>query len=168
MQASHVLLGRPWQHSHASIHDGRHNTYTVMSMGCKYVLKPMSPSQVIEMYRKMDELRDKRKKEEGHVEAEAQGEGEKRKLKGKAKLLLAEHKEIREDVGVESALILKDHELQANPSHSSLPHSISLLLQDPREEALVMDTFVGCPNIPTVVSFEGKEDLSCGRQRYHS
>ncbi|KAH0714631.1 hypothetical protein KY284_007536 [Solanum tuberosum] len=49
MQASHVLLGRPWQHSHTSIHDGRHNTYTVMSMGCKYVLKPMSPSQVIEL-----------------------------------------------------------------------------------------------------------------------
>uniref|UniRef100_M1DPX1 Uncharacterized protein n=1 Tax=Solanum tuberosum TaxID=4113 RepID=M1DPX1_SOLTU len=76
--------------------------------------------------------------------AEAQGEGEKRKLKGKAKLLLDEHKEIREDVGVESALILKDHELQANPSHSSLLHSISFLLQDPRE-ALVMDTFVAVP-----------------------
>ncbi|KAH0753222.1 hypothetical protein KY285_006370 [Solanum tuberosum] len=163
MQASHVLLGRPWQHSHASIHDGRHNTYTVMSIGCKYVLKPMSPSQVIELYRKMDELRDKRKKKEGHVEAEAQGEGEKMKLKGKAKLVLAEHKEIREDVGVESALILKDHELQPNPSHYSLPHSISLLLQDPRE-ALLMDTFVGCPNIPTGVSFEGKEDLSSGNQ----
>ncbi|KAG5585536.1 hypothetical protein H5410_045970, partial [Solanum commersonii] len=79
----------------------------------------------------MDELRDKRKKKEGHVESEAQGEGEKRKLKGKVKLLLAEHKEIREDIGVESALILKDHELQANPSHSSLPYYISLFLQDP-------------------------------------
>ncbi|KAH0725192.1 hypothetical protein KY284_001057 [Solanum tuberosum] len=111
----------------------------------------------------MDELRDKRKKDEGHVEVEAQGEGEKRKLKGKAKLLLAEHKEIREDMGFESALILKDHELQANPSHSSLPHSISLLLQDPRE-ALVMDIFVRCPNIPTGVSFKGNKDLSCRRQ----
>ncbi|KAG5575392.1 hypothetical protein H5410_055526 [Solanum commersonii] len=63
---------------------------------------------------------------------------------GKAKLLLDEHKEIRGDVGVESALILKDHELQAKPSHSSLLHSISFLLQDPRE-ALVMDTFVAVP-----------------------
>ncbi|KAG5594964.1 hypothetical protein H5410_036196 [Solanum commersonii] len=70
-------------------------------MGCKCVLEPMPPSQVIELYRKMAELRDKRKKEEGHVEAEAQEEGQKRKLKGNAKLLLAEHKEIREDVGVE-------------------------------------------------------------------
>ncbi|KAH0695810.1 hypothetical protein KY289_013292 [Solanum tuberosum] len=133
MQASHVLLGRPWQHSHTSIHDGRHNTYTVMSMGYKYVHKPMSPSQVIELYRKMDELRDKSKKEEGHVEAEAQGEVEKRKLTGEAKLLVAEHKEMREEVGVESELILKDNELQANPSHSSPPHSISFHLQDPRE-----------------------------------
>ncbi|KAG5594965.1 hypothetical protein H5410_036197, partial [Solanum commersonii] len=49
----------------------------------------------------------------------------------KAKFLLAEHKEIREDMGVESALIHKDHELQANRSLTSLPHSISLLLQDP-------------------------------------
>ncbi|KAH0725275.1 hypothetical protein KY284_001140 [Solanum tuberosum] len=78
----------------------------------------------------MDELRDKRKREEGHVEAEAQGEGENGKLKGNAKLLLAEYKEIRGD-----------------------PH-----------EALVMDAFVVCPNIPTGVSFEGKNDLSCGRQ----
>ncbi|KAH0633572.1 hypothetical protein KY284_036358 [Solanum tuberosum] len=131
MQASHVLLGRPWQHNHMSIHDGRHNTYTVMTMECKYVLKLMSPSQVLELYRKMDELRDKRKKEEGYVEAEAQGERERRKLKGKAKLLLDDHKEMREE--------------------------------DPRE-ALVMGTFVGCPDIPTRVSFEGKEDLSCGRQ----
>ncbi|KAG5571390.1 hypothetical protein H5410_061156, partial [Solanum commersonii] len=102
---------------------------------------------IMEATTNMDELRDKKRKEEGHVEAEAQGEGERRKLKGKAKLLLAEHKEMREELGVESELILKDHELQANPSHSSPPHSISFLLQDPRE-ALSMDTLVGCPNIP--------------------
>ncbi|KAH0714959.1 hypothetical protein KY284_007864 [Solanum tuberosum] len=138
MQASHVLLRRPWQHSHASTHDGRQNTYTVMLMGCK-------------------------KKEEGDVEAKAQGEGEKRKLKGKAKLLLAEHKEIRRDVGVENALILatqRDHKLPANPSNSSPPHSISFLLQDPRE-ALSMDTLVGCPDISKGVSFQGEEALSC-------
>ncbi|KAH0698485.1 hypothetical protein KY284_012700 [Solanum tuberosum] len=146
MQASHVLLGRPWQHSHESSHDGRHITYTVMSIGHKYVLKQMSPSQVIEMHRKIDELRDKKRKKEGHVEAEAQGEGQRRKLKGKAKLLLVEHKEMREEVGVESELILKDHELQ-----------------DPRE-ALSMDTLMGCPNIPKRVSVKGKEDLSCGHQ----
>ncbi|KAH0633103.1 hypothetical protein KY284_035889 [Solanum tuberosum] len=169
MQASHVLLGIPWQHSHATTYDGRHNTYTVMSMGCKYVLKPMSPSQVIEMYRKMNELRDKMKKQEGHVEAKAQGEREKRKLEGKVKLLLAEHKEIREDVRVESALILssqKDHELQANPSNSSPPHSISFLLHDPRE-ALSMDTLVGSPDIYKGMPFQGKEDLSCGHQATH-
>ncbi|KAH0724933.1 hypothetical protein KY284_000798 [Solanum tuberosum] len=50
LQASHVLLERPWQHGRATTHDRRHNTYSVMSMGSKYVLKPMLPSQVIEMY----------------------------------------------------------------------------------------------------------------------
>ncbi|KAH0633205.1 hypothetical protein KY284_035991 [Solanum tuberosum] len=65
MQASHVLLGRPWHHNHAKTHDGRNNTYTIKSMGCKYVLKTMCPSQVIELYRKMDESRDQRKKKEG-------------------------------------------------------------------------------------------------------
>ncbi|KAG5581300.1 hypothetical protein H5410_051927, partial [Solanum commersonii] len=63
------------------------------------------------------------------------------------KLLLAEHKEMREEVRVESELILKVHELQANLSHSSPPHSIYFLLQDPHE-ALSMDTLLGCPNIP--------------------
>ncbi|KAG5569040.1 hypothetical protein H5410_063950, partial [Solanum commersonii] len=38
---------------------------------------------------------------------------------------------IREDMGFGSALILKDHELQANWSLSFLPHSISFLLKDP-------------------------------------
>ncbi|KAH0705783.1 hypothetical protein KY285_010314 [Solanum tuberosum] len=114
----------------------------------------------------MDELRDKRKKEEGHMEAEAQGEGERKKLNGKAKLLLAEHKEMKGEVGVESELILKDHELQANPSHSSSPHSIFFLFQDPRG-ALSMDTLVGSPNILKGVSVAGKEDLSCGHQVDH-
>ncbi|KAG5586156.1 hypothetical protein H5410_046590 [Solanum commersonii] len=66
------------------------------------------------------------------LKAEGQEEEEeRRKLKRTTKVLLAEHKELREDVGVESSLILtlhKDHELQINPPNSSLPHSSSFPL----------------------------------------
>lgn len=84
----------------------------------------------------MDEFSEKRKKKEGDVESEAQGEGVKKKLKEKSKLLFAETKEIREDIGVEYPLIptsRKDHEFQNNPSHSFSPHSISFILQDPHK-----------------------------------
>ncbi|KAH0712358.1 hypothetical protein KY289_008317 [Solanum tuberosum] len=83
MQACHVLLERPWQHVRSKKHDGRINTNSLVSNGHKYVLHPISLSQVMEMYQKMDELRNKRKKEEGHIEIEGQKEEERRKLKRK-------------------------------------------------------------------------------------
>ncbi|XP_049373468.1 uncharacterized protein LOC125838463 [Solanum verrucosum] len=133
MKAWHVLLERPWQHGRSTIHDGRTNTYSLVSNCCKYVLHPMSPSQVNEMYQKMSELREKMKEWEGHVEVEVHEEEERRKLKANAQVLLAKYKEIREKVDAKGSLILithRDHVLLTNQFHSSLPHSISFLLQD--------------------------------------
>ncbi|XP_060183112.1 uncharacterized protein LOC132613073 [Lycium barbarum] len=58
MQACHLLLGRPWQYDRAVIHDGRANTYKVQSEGKSLILKPLSPKQVIEDYRRMKELKE--------------------------------------------------------------------------------------------------------------
>ncbi|KAH0692738.1 hypothetical protein KY290_020868 [Solanum tuberosum] len=80
MQACHVLLGRPWQYGRSTRHDGRTNTYSLVSNGRMYVLHHMSLSQVNGMYQKMSELRDKRKKDEGHMEIEGHEEEERRKL----------------------------------------------------------------------------------------
>jgi len=125
--------GVPWQHYRSTKHDRRTNKYSLVLNDHKYVLHPMSPSQVNDIYRRMSESREKKKCEEEHVEAESEEEEERRKLKGKAQVLLANYKEIREEIESESSLILithRDHVLQTNQSHSSLPSSISFLLQD--------------------------------------
>ncbi|XP_060195054.1 uncharacterized protein LOC132624266 [Lycium barbarum] len=58
MQACHLVLGRPWQYDIAAIHDGRAKTYAVQSEGKSLILKPLSPKQVIEDYRRMKELKE--------------------------------------------------------------------------------------------------------------
>ncbi|XP_015159875.1 uncharacterized protein [Solanum tuberosum] len=133
MQACHVLLGRPWQHDRSTKHDGRTNKYSLVLNDRKYVLHPVSPSQVNDVYQRMSESREKKRCEEEQEEAESQEEEERRKLKGKAQVLLANYKEIREEIESESSLILithRNHVLQTNQSHSSLPNSISFILQD--------------------------------------
>ncbi|XP_049391570.1 uncharacterized protein LOC125856000 [Solanum stenotomum] len=132
-QTCHMLLRRPWQHDRSTKHDGRINKYSLVLNDHKYVLHPMSPSQVNDIYQRMNESREKKKCEQEHMEAESQEEEERRKLKGKAQVLLANYKEIRDKIESKSSFILikhRDHVLQTNQSHSSLPNSISFLLQD--------------------------------------
>src|SRR5215216_1918243 len=47
MSVFHLLLGRPWQFDRGVIHNGRTNHYSFKMKGKDYVLRPMSPSQVI-------------------------------------------------------------------------------------------------------------------------
>jgi len=87
MQACHVLLGRPWQHNHSTKHDGRTNKYSFVLNDHKYVLHPMTPSQVNNIYKRMSESREVKKCKEEHVEAESQEEEERKKLKGNPEVL---------------------------------------------------------------------------------
>nr|KYP34976.1 hypothetical protein KK1_044010 [Cajanus cajan] len=48
MDASHILLGRPWQHDRKAIHDGVTNKICLVHLGKKHTLTPLSPSQVLE------------------------------------------------------------------------------------------------------------------------
>src|SRR4051812_28527762 len=47
MTVCHLLLGRPWQFDRGVIHNGRTNHYSFKMKGKEFVLRPMSPSQVI-------------------------------------------------------------------------------------------------------------------------
>jgi hypothetical protein len=46
MQASHILLGRPWQYDRKAIHDGVKNRYTIIKDGKTITLVPLTPKQV--------------------------------------------------------------------------------------------------------------------------
>ena len=43
MEATRVLLGRPWQYDRHVLHDGLTNTMSFSSQGRKVTLKPLSP-----------------------------------------------------------------------------------------------------------------------------
>jgi len=48
MEAYHVLLGRQWQFDKKKIHDGLTNKITFIHNQKKFVLHPLSHSQVLE------------------------------------------------------------------------------------------------------------------------
>nr|KYP31381.1 Transposon Ty3-I Gag-Pol polyprotein [Cajanus cajan] len=48
MEACHILLGRPWQFDKQTHHDGLTNKIIFTHKGKKFVLHPLSPSQVME------------------------------------------------------------------------------------------------------------------------
>lgn len=52
MQASHLLLGRPWQFDRETTHNGCTNLYTVIHDKKRYQLAPLLPSQVHELQAK--------------------------------------------------------------------------------------------------------------------
>ena len=46
MQASHLLLGRPWEYDRTTNHDGRSNKYKLVKNGKSYTLAPLPPSKI--------------------------------------------------------------------------------------------------------------------------
>jgi len=47
MEACHILLGRPWQFDKKTMHNGLTNEITFTHKEKKFVLYPLSPSQVV-------------------------------------------------------------------------------------------------------------------------
>ena len=48
MEASHLLLGRPWQYDRDVVHNGVTNKFSFVHKGKKVTLTPMSPREVCE------------------------------------------------------------------------------------------------------------------------
>jgi len=64
MEASHVLLGRPWQYDKHVLHDDLSNTMSFSFQGRKVTLKPLSPQEVHEDQIKMKTKRENEKAKE--------------------------------------------------------------------------------------------------------
>ena len=63
MEACHILLGRPWQFDRKSIHNGLSNEITLHHMENKFVLHPLTLSQVAEDQVQMKLKREEKEKE---------------------------------------------------------------------------------------------------------
>ena len=55
MHAGHLLLGRPWQFDKETIHHGRTNVYSFRHNNKKHNLTPLSPQEVHDMQKAMDQ-----------------------------------------------------------------------------------------------------------------
>jgi len=64
MEATHVLLGRPWQYDRHVLHDGLTNIMSFSFQGRKVTLKPLSPQEVHEDQIKMKTKRENEKAKE--------------------------------------------------------------------------------------------------------
>jgi len=62
MEATHILLGRPWQYDRKVLHDGLTNKMTFIFQGHKVILKPLSPTEVHEDQLKMKTKRERKKR----------------------------------------------------------------------------------------------------------
>jgi hypothetical protein len=95
MEASHLLLGRPWQFDRKTNHDGYSNKYSFVHHGKKVILAPLSPSEVredqkklrekYEQERKEIERKENEKKEVEEKEKSERNEGGKHKKTGREK-----------------------------------------------------------------------------------
>src|SRR3954453_8135824 len=47
MTVCHMLLGRPWQYDKKALHDGHRNVYSFKVHDKTFILKPMTPNQII-------------------------------------------------------------------------------------------------------------------------
>ena len=73
MQASHILLGRPWQYDRTAIHDGVKNRYTIVKDGKTITLVPLTPKQVYD-----DQIKLQREHEAMGRENQGEDQGERR------------------------------------------------------------------------------------------
>ncbi|XP_060177892.1 uncharacterized protein LOC132607834 [Lycium barbarum] len=143
MQACHLPLGRPWQFDVNAQHSGRTNKYSFVVKGKKYILNPLSPYQVSEDCRVMRELWEKYQKEEkekGERETLLVIGGEGTSQDGSKKCLLAKPSNCLKGVDERRFLVClvnKHLLLNANQATSTLPSSISSLLQE--YEALFLE-----------------------------
>eukprot|EP00257_Ricinus_communis_P024408 XP_015584605.1 uncharacterized protein LOC107262699 [Ricinus communis] len=55
--ATHLLLGRPWQYDKKTVHDGFFNTYTFQHKGRRVTLLPMTPQEIIHDHVERDRIK---------------------------------------------------------------------------------------------------------------
>ena len=154
MQASHMLLGRPWQFDRRVKHDGFTNKYSFVYHNKNITLVPMSPKQVFEDQlklqedtKKMREQKEKgdekeKKKELSEKKDEIEKKEKKRGKKEKKDTLvmtqkegnmcvLAKKSEIKEALNSEKPFVLllfKEACLSTNELAGSLPSKVVSIL----------------------------------------
>ncbi|KAK1595668.1 hypothetical protein QYE76_037387 [Lolium multiflorum] len=141
MTVCHMLLGRPWQYDKKANHDGHTNDYSFKVDDKYFILRPMTPSQVI-----ADNARALARAKEATIHSEMRGErvihqkeSERHKpyVSEMMSVLLATKSEMREvnhtpSTKVPSVLTYKGPSSETN-NLTTLPSSLLSLLKEPQD-----------------------------------
>ncbi|XP_027155838.1 uncharacterized protein LOC113756414 [Coffea eugenioides] len=140
MQASHILLGRPWQYDKKTTHDGFTNKYCFLHHNKKMTLVPLTPQQVHEdQLRFQQEHERELAKKSIDPKAIIKAPAERTSAPGtsgrveKRPSLLAKNREVRKLLSskqVVYVLYCKEVILLYQEALSDLPPEISSLLQE--------------------------------------
>ena len=183
MEATNILLGRPWQFDRRATHNGYTNKYTVPYKGKLVALVPLTPSQVLEDQRFLQNEMERRAQEKGNtmseeiknnesgVVSETQrvekqernkqlSKGEERKESKKKKNFLRQHDIKKTFLAGEPMILLmyKETTLFANAQGEKLPSAIVSLLQE--FEDVVVDEMP--PELPPIRGIEHQIDFVPG------
>nr|XP_027071933.1 uncharacterized protein LOC113696748 [Coffea arabica] len=141
MQASHIILGRPWQFDRQVTFDGVTNKYSFLYNSKKVTLAPLSPKQVhedqLKLQQEFEKYSTKRKENE---RAEAKKERKKAidssasevKIEGK-QMLLIKAKKVRKLMRDEQPLLMlvsKEVALNVHELDTDIPLEVKSLLQE--------------------------------------
>ncbi|XP_068504560.1 uncharacterized protein [Phaseolus vulgaris] len=156
MEATHILLGRPWQFDTKAIHDGFTNKISFMQNNKKIILKPLSPREVCEDQIKLREKRVQEKREMSETPKQSKSETPKkretheRKMSGllkvnEVKKLLLSSKPLYLPYCKNNTLVA-DHSNQINflPSVDSVLQEIQTQVEELMNKRWVQETMSPC------------------------
>nr|XP_027098877.1 uncharacterized protein LOC113718156 [Coffea arabica] len=141
MQASHIILGRPWQFDRLVTFDGVTNKYSFLYNSKKVTLAPLSPKQVHEDQLKLQQEFEKHSaKRKENERAEAKNERKRAidssasevKIEGK-QMLLIKAKKVRKLMRDEQPLLMlvsKEVALNVHELDTDIPLEVKSLLQE--------------------------------------
>ncbi|RDY13046.1 hypothetical protein CR513_02086, partial [Mucuna pruriens] len=121
IEATHLLLERPWQYDKTMIHNEVTNRFTFVHLGQRVVLKPLSPREINEDQNKM------------RVKKERERKIERKKKKEVSERNVEKRKEKRGEngpLGQEETLVCIDTLLHVSHSLMFLPTSVEELLEE--------------------------------------
>lgn len=142
MQASHILLGRPWQYDNDVTYSGRKNTYTINLHGKPFRLNPLPPKEILKDQHRIREEGGnlKQKAKEKEVKMSKSQTNDPREMsdptcekKRVSQNIYASTKDLREIVLHNKLCILihfKDVSLSISTNITTLPSVFCSLLQD--------------------------------------
>ena len=125
MEASHVLLGRPWQFDKRANHDGYSNKYSFEHNERKVTLVPLSPKEVCEDQNKLREKREQENKKLREKEKKSE-------KKDRKESLLVKVREVKRTLLTRQPLYMlycKELNLNSNVSNK-LPSGVDSVLQE--------------------------------------